>query len=307
VGRMLVAVVLLVAAVARADETILDDFEKLDGWTATASEGTHVWITSEPGHTGAGMRIGFDLNAGGGYVIVRKAFALPLPDNYAFSFQIRGEAKPNNFEFKLIDARGKSVWWRNQHDFVFPHEWQRVTIRKSRIAFAWGASPAAELKQVGAIEFAIAAGEGGSGSVWIDELAFEPREPAGKNGIAPEVQASTSAPEHEPIVVPEEPSVTRWRSEPLPREQSLTLDFHKNHEYGGLVIDWDPEDYATSFEVQASNDGATWSTAYRTTTGHGGRDYIYMPDAESRFIRLQLDRSSRGRGYGIAALSVEPV
>jgi F5/8 type C domain/Bacterial alpha-L-rhamnosidase 6 hairpin glycosidase domain len=305
--RLAVALALLPTGWARADQTMLDDFEQLSGWTATASEGTHVWITSEPGHTGEAMRIGFELNTGGGYVIVRKSFALPLPENFAFTFELRGDARPNNFEFKLIDARGKSVWWRNQRDFVFPHDWQRITIRKSRITFAWGATPAAELKQVGAIEFAIAAGEGGSGSVWIDELGFEPRERAGENQVGPEVQASTSAPDHEPVVAPDDATVTRWRSEPLPREQSLVVDFHKNHEYGGLVIDWDPDDYATTFEVQTSNDGTTWSTAHRTTTGHGGRDYVYMPDAESRFIRLQLERSSRGRGYGIVALAVKPV
>ncbi|TMC59359.1 MAG: discoidin domain-containing protein, partial [Chloroflexi bacterium] len=102
-------------------------------------------------------------------------------------------------------------------------------------------------------------------------------------------------------------AATVWRSEPVPREQWLEIDFAKNREYGGLIIDWDPEDYATAFEVQASNDGQEWTTAYRTTTGHGGRDYIYMPDAESRLIRIALARSSRGRGYGIATVSVEPV
>src|SRR5262249_35304701 len=142
---------------ASAEPTMLDDFEQLAGWTATASEGTHVWIASEPGRTGSGMRIGFELNTGGGYVIVRKTFSVTLPENYAFTFQIRGEGRPNNFEFKLIDARGRNVWWRNQRDYVFPRDWQRMTIRKSRIGFAWGTSPSTELRQVGAIEFAIAA------------------------------------------------------------------------------------------------------------------------------------------------------
>jgi len=291
---------------ARAAGTVLDDFEDLAGWTATASEGTRVWITPEPGHTGMGMRIGFDLNSGGGYVIVRKEFSLPLPANYAFTFQLRGEARPNNFEFKLVDARGRNVWWRNQRDFTFPREWQRITIRKSRLELAWGSSRA-ELKQVGAIEFAISAGEGGSGSVWIDDLAFEEREPAGHDGVAPEARASTSLEGHDPALVLDQDPDTRWKSEPLPREQWLAIDFHKNLEHGGVVIDWDPEDYATAFGVQVSNDGAEWTTAYRTATGHGGRDYIYMPDAESRFIRIDLQRSSRGRGYGIGALSVKPV
>src|SRR5207237_6993874 len=43
-----------------------------------------------------------------------------------------------------------------------------------------------------------------------------------------------------------------------------------------------------------------------TETGHGGRDYIYLPDAESRFIRLDLRHSSRAQGYGIATLTVKP-
>ena len=138
-----IALLLLAPFVARADTTVLDDFEQLAGWTATASEGTHVWLASEPGHAGNAMRIGFELNTGGGYVIVRKSFNVTLPENYAFTFQIRGEGRPNNFEFKLIDARGRNVWWRNQRDFVFPRDWQRMTIRKSRIGFAWGSSPLA--------------------------------------------------------------------------------------------------------------------------------------------------------------------
>ena len=96
-------------ASARAEGVVLDDFEQLAGWTATASEGTHVWVAPEAGHTGMGMRIGFDLNVGGGYVIVRKNFTVALPENYAFSFQLRGDARPNNFEFKLADARGRNV------------------------------------------------------------------------------------------------------------------------------------------------------------------------------------------------------
>ncbi|HLK11125.1 MAG TPA: discoidin domain-containing protein [Candidatus Binatia bacterium] len=305
--RATLAAALLIAvaaAPARAEKVVLDDFQSLEGWTATASEGTHVWLTQEPGPHGMAMRIGFDLNGGGGYVIVRKAVSLTLPENYAFSFDLRGEAHPNNFEFKLVDARGRNVWWDDQRDYAFPRDWQRVTIRKSRIAFAWG--PGGDLKQVGAIEIAISAGEGGSGSIWIGDLEFEPREPAGPDGV-PDVQASTSAAGHDPALVLDGGRATGWESEPVPREQWLTVDFRRNREFGGLVIDWDAEDYATAFDVQVSNDGAAWTTAYHTVTGHGGRDYIYMPDAESRFVRLLMQHSSRGRGYGIRALAVEPV
>src|SRR5947207_2394761 len=169
----------IVPHAARADRVVLDDFPDLAGWSAIASEGTHVWIARESDDAGTGMRIWFDINTSGGYVIVRKTFSLALPDNYAFSFRLRGDARPNNFEFKLVDPKGKNVWWRNQRDSVFPRDWQRMTIRKSRLDYAWGTGPGGAPKQVGAIEFAISAGQGGSGSVWIGDLGFEGRETAG--------------------------------------------------------------------------------------------------------------------------------
>ncbi len=293
-------------APARAEGVVLDDFETLAGWTTVASEGARVWTLQEPGHTGMGMHVGYDLGSGGGYVIVHKQLSLPLPENYAFTFYLRGEGPRNNFEFKLLDATGKNVWWRNQRDVSFPTDWQPVTIRKSRLTLAWGASRAREPKQVGAIEFAISAGEGGSGSIWIDDLGFEEREPVTQDGVLPEVQASTSLPGHEPPLMLDGDPATSWKSDPVPRAQSVVLDFRKNREYGGLVIDWDPDDYASSFAVQVSNDGTQWTTTFSTATGDGGRDYIYMPDAESRFIRLDLERSSRAQGYGIVALTVQP-
>src|SRR2546428_7263003 len=167
---------------ALADRVVLDDFAELAGWTAIASEGTHVWIARESDELGTGMRIGFDVNTGGGYVIVRKSFSLTLPENYAFSFRVRGEARPNNLEFKLVDSRGKNVWWRNQRDFVFPREWQRVTIRNSRLDFAWGLAGGGEPKAVGAIEFAISAGGGGGGAAWERGPRPPRRGPGGGGG-----------------------------------------------------------------------------------------------------------------------------
>src|SRR5205823_231455 len=134
-------------ASARAEGVVLDDFETLGGWTTVASEGARVWTLQEPGHTGMGMHVGYDLGSGGGYVIAHKQLSLPRPDNYAFTFYLRGGGPRNNFEFKLLDATGKNVWWRNQRDVSFPTDWQPVTIRKSRLTLAWGASRAREPKQ----------------------------------------------------------------------------------------------------------------------------------------------------------------
>lgn len=286
-------------------QVMLDDFEDISGWTTSASEGTDVWIVQDTGHTGKGMRIGFDLHSGGGYFIVHKTFSIPLPANYAFTFYLHGEAPRNNFEFKLIDPSGKNVWWRKQRDATFPTDWQQVTIRKSRIEFAWG--PAGrELKRVGAIEFAVSSSSGGKGSIWIDDLAFEEREPSSPDGVTPALSVSTSIEGHDPPLMIDQDPGTSWKSAPTPENQSVIMDLLKNREYGGLAIDWDAEDYAVSYQVQVSNDAQRWTSAFTTTSGSGGRDYIYMPDAESRYIRLDLQRSSRGQGYGIATITLKP-
>src|SRR6185369_2673110 len=154
---------------------------------------------------------------------------------------------------------------------------------------------------------AISTGEGGAGSVWIADLGFEEREPAIGTDVPPTVQASSSLPESEPPALIDADQATRWRSAPTPRDQWVLLDFGRNNEYGGLVIDWDGDDYARAYDVLSSNDGQQWTSVYSTETGHGGRAYVYLPDGESRFLRLDLRRSSRGQGYGIAEITVKPV
>jgi len=305
-GRVFAAVVFLLIGIRpAAAETALDEFEDLLGWTATASDGARVEIARDAGHTGMGMRIDFDIGAGG-YVIVRKAFPISLPSNYAFKFFVRGDASPNTFEFKLIDRHGENVWWYNQRGFSFPTEWRQIAIKKPRLAFAWGPAGGGPPKQVGYIEIAISAGTGGKGSVWIDDLQLEEREAPARGESPPKVSASTSVPDHEPERVLDQDLQTSWRSGSLAANQWLLVDFLKPREYGGLVIDWDPEDYATSYRVQVSDDGESWTPVYSSQHGHGGRDYVCIPDGESRYVRLDLDQSSRGQGYAIRTLMVEP-
>jgi hypothetical protein len=289
-----------------AEDGVLDTFEELTGWSTTASPGVRVELAHDAGYSGMGMRIDFDFQGDGGYCIVRKAFPLKLPENYAFSFMLRAEAPVNNLEFKLIDPSGKNVWWYTQRDYTFPQEWQRITIKKRHLQFAWGPAGGGFPGEVGTLELAISAGTGGKGSIWIDDLQFEEREPAGSYRLMPAISASTSTPGHEPERVLDQEPVTGWRSGSLAESQWLLLDFLKNREYGGLVIDWNRDDYATAYQVQTSDDGVNWTTAYTVTLGKGGRDYIYTPDADSRYLRLDLQKSSRGQGYGILAVTLKP-
>jgi hypothetical protein len=288
-------------------QTALGDFEDLSGWTAIASPGATLDIVADTGRTGMAMRLDFDFHGGGGYVIARKAFSLTLPENYAFRFNLRGQAPPNTFQFKLVDRNGANVWWSNELEFTFPPDWQQLTIKKARIQLAWGPSgDEAPLKRVGHIEFAIAAAAGGKGSVWIDDLRFEEREPETRSDLQPQVGASSFAGGHEPELVLDQNPQTSWHSDSPAPDQLVLIDFIRKQEYGGLVIDWNREDYATAYQVQVSDDAEAWTTVYTSTTGSGGRDYIYLHDAESRYIRLTLEQSSRGQGYGIRDVAVKP-
>jgi hypothetical protein len=127
---------------------------------------------------------------------------------------------------------------------------------------------------VAAIELAITAGTGGKGTVWIDDLTF------------------TELPPEHPYDRP--PAVTSgpaWTA----------LDFLESREYGGLVIDWKPGADASRYAVEISDDGETWTTLRQVEGGNGGRDYIYAPETESRYLRV---RNSAG---GPRNIDVKPL
>ncbi|MDS4071080.1 MAG: discoidin domain-containing protein [Candidatus Competibacter sp.] len=281
---------------------VLDDFEDLGGWSVVTSPGARLEIAQDSGHVGRSMRLDFEFQDGAGYAIVRKTFSLRLPENFAFRFHARGEGPTGNVEFKLVDPR-QSVWWLKRHDYTFPREWEELTVKKRHLSLAWG--PGGALDEVTAIEFAIAPGKPGKGSVWIDDLTFEEREAVRDYTLTPAASASTAAEGQPPEAVLDPDLATRWHSGALADDQWLMLDFLLTREYGGLIIDWDPDDYATDYQTQVSDNGKDWKTVYTVRDGNGRRDYIFLPNVESRYLRLNLQRSSRGQGYGIGRLAVQ--
>jgi hypothetical protein len=190
---------------------------------------------------------------------------------------------------------------------TLPSDWTRVRVKKPRIAFAWGPLSGGSPKNIAYIEFAVTGAVGDRGSLWIDDLRLEERAAPSRSAAAPAVSASTNLTGHEPNAVFDTDTFSTWQSGALAPEQWLQLDFGTPREYGGLVIDWSPDDYAVAYDVDVSDDAQTWTTAYRSTRGRGNRDYVFLPDGESRYIRLALHQSSRGQGYAVSALRVIPL
>jgi hypothetical protein len=280
----------------------LDDFEMLSGWRAIPSEGAEINITSGQGRTGKAMVMEFTLLGVHGYTIAQKDFSLDLPPNYQFTFDMRAECPINNFEFKLIDEKG-NVFWIKKLNIQYPIRWERQRIRKRHIAYAWGPSGGSEIRKVAKIEFVVSSGTGGKGRVFIDNFGFEPIDETLAKSTHVKVGASSMAKGGEPTMNDKGTLLTNWRG--TKETEWLSINFNYLKEIGGLLIDWEKDDYATMYDVQLSDDGKDWTTAYSVTNGNGGRDYIYLPEKDVRALRINIRSTNSGQAPGIVRLEVK--
>ncbi|MBI3579115.1 MAG: discoidin domain-containing protein, partial [Ignavibacteriales bacterium] len=224
-----------------AQQRTIADFESLTGWEVVASDGVIVRLSQGSGASGRGLRIDFEFVAGSGYGGVRKKLNLDLPPNYEFAFQMKGTMPRNNFEFKLADTTGDNVWWLNRRLFEFPPDWQSVKVKKRHLSFAWGPRGGGEIGHAASVEFILSAGEGGKGSIWLDEFTFEPL-PEAQYSTTPQTRASSFLnADHRPEFILDTLSSTTWRSQAAsekqwPEKQWIEIDFRQMREFSGLVI-----------------------------------------------------------------------
>jgi len=279
----------------------LDDFESTAGWSFIRSDGVNLDLSVEPGHTGNAVRFDYEFTKGTGYGGIQKWFPIDLPENYALTFYIKAESPANNFEIKFIDSTGNNVWWVNNRNYSFPGEWTKIRIRKRHISFAWGPTEDQNLRQIDRIEFTIASFVGGKGTVWIDGLTFEPLPPERDTYPEPVVTASSSLEEHPPALMIDGSEMSSWKSK---REQDVevNVDFTIRREFGGLHIEWLKGHRAADFEVLLSDDGKTWEKVYAAEGNWSDVSFIRLPEAEARYLKLNLSKSNFQEGFGIAEL-----
>ncbi|MBP6682841.1 MAG: discoidin domain-containing protein, partial [Halioglobus sp.] len=280
----------------------LDDFEDLCAWTAIASGQARLAISRERGRRGSAMRLDFDFQGGGGFVVARKPFALTLPESYAFSFDIRGHGPGNILEFKLVDASNQNVWRWREEAFALCEETRSLRIKSSQIEFAWGPLGGGPARAIAAIELVIAAGPGGAGSVCFEDLRLEDT----SYYLTPVVHASSALTGCEPRHVLDSSPATCWRSAATHEPQQLLIDFLREREYGGLTICWDPHRPPLAFDIRLSCDGSDWNTCFSAAQGVGRETHVYLPGAVSRFVCVELKESVQHAGFGIVHIEVQP-
>jgi len=173
-GVMLVALTAAMwAMTAAAQERILDDFDDLAPWSVSATDDVHAALRSVEGSSGKALCIDFDFGQVTGYVSARRRLPLDFPARYEFTMQVRGDAPPNAFQFKLVDDSEQNVWWAQRTEYRFPRDWQALKFRQRQIDFAWGPTSDRALRHTASIELVIASGSGaGKGSACFDRLTL---------------------------------------------------------------------------------------------------------------------------------------
>ena len=291
---------------AFAQPRILDDFESLEGWKAVPSEGAKATLASVAGETGRALALEFDLSQSYGYAIARKDLPLELPDNYQFTFDLRADAPVNNFEVKLIDV-DDNVWWHRRLSVTFPIKWENQHLRRRHFTYAWGPSKKPEIRRLKAIEFTIASGTGGRGRIMLDNLRFEPIDDAmAQNARASITTSSPGTSGRAPAADQPGTVITGWTASAPAAGEWLAVNFGGLRELGALVLDWAPGAHATAYDVHLSADGQKWTAAASVTRGNGGRDYLYLPEQQGRWLKLVVRATAAaGQATSLARLEVK--
>jgi len=297
----LILVLLSLAIQIFAQSKTLDDFSSVKGWNVFSSDGVELKISSSNGINGKCIRIDYNFQKGSGYGGIQKVIPIEYPDNFQFSFYLKAKSPNNNFEFKLGDESGENVWWFNNRNYEFPGDWKKYIIKKRKIEFAWGPTQDKSLTKTNRLEFTIASYNGGKGTVFIDELCFEPTTSTSTDLTSYSLSASSSLSDIGKLNDMDEE--TLWKSDSK-ESQELVFDLKGRKEFGGLKISWDENNYAKKFNVSVSENKVNWEKVYSAEKNSASTSYIRLPELETSFIKLEMSASSGKQGYMIKELQL---
>jgi beta-glucosidase len=91
-------------------------------------------------------------------------------------------------------------------------------------------------------------------------------------------------------------TTTRWSSA-FSDPQWIQVDLGSVSTIAQVVLNWETA-YATAFQIQTSNDAATWTTVYSTATGTGGVQTLNVT-ASGRYVRMYGTARATGYGYSL--------
>ena len=279
--RWMYALIVLVASsgMAFGQLRLIDGFERADEWEMITADGVRSELVQEEGV----VRLDYDFSAGAGYVVLRKRVELDLDANYRFGLRYKGTGPDNTIELKLLDPSLENVWWSVERDYAFPREWEIKSIRRRHVSFAWGPDEGMGLKSLGAIEIAVTATKGGEGSVWLDELSYEP---------LPAVEPEPSKPVYvdhggKRARVPLNGAVD-WRAA---ENNKAEFVFDNPVEFSGMELSWGAGSQG-EYIVSSSLDGVHFKEIANERILRPGSHALFLPESETQYIRLQVTQGN---------------
>jgi hypothetical protein len=94
---------------------------------------------------------------------------------------------------------------------------------------------------------------------------------------------------------------SRWASS-WSDNQWLRVDLGAARTVARVSVRWEAA-YASSYRVETSADGTTWTTAASVPSGHGGVETVAVPATTARYVRLYC--LTRGTSYGFSTYEIE--
>lgn len=94
---------------------------------------------------------------------------------------------------------------------------------------------------------------------------------------------------------------TRWSSAWTDSEW-IYIDLGENKFVSNVEFDWEAA-YATSYQVQISEDGTNWTTVNEITNGQGGKERTDI-NKNARFVKMQGVNRSTEYGYSLYEMSI---
>lgn len=271
-----------------AEDRVLDRFDDPAAWRAGASDQVQATLERAPR---GGLCLRYDFGRVSGYAVLRRALPLALPAapaRYELRLTLQGEGPANALQFKLVDGSGDNVWWMNRPAYTPPATPSLLRLRRRDIEFAWGPTPDRTLRSAAAVELVVASGPGGQGRLCFSELVLRTLPPLGPLP-APRLQAEADAAQAAAALDGDRASA--WQpARPAPGHTTLwQVDWGQPRELNGLRLRWaDAARAAPDLDVELSDDGQQWRTAYRLRGSQRPVQPLWLPETETRHLRLRL-------------------
>ena len=275
--RLFAAALALVPALGAA--RVLDDFHDADAWRVVASDDVRAVARRD----GRGLCLDYDFRGVSGYAMLRRPMPLDFPADFTMFLQMHGEGPRNDFQLKLVDASGENVWWRVLPGHEFSARGERLRVRKRQVAFAWGPTSERALRSTAAIELVVAAGRegGGKGRACFQRLEVEERAPA-------------TQPAPDPILRTIDARTVR-------------ADLRELREFNGVTLRWSRGGRPADYDLEGSGDGGRWQVLRRVRGARGELDTLFLPESETRYLRVQIAAGDAGAGALRELRTVSPL